>query len=163
MKYFTALLFILHPVFGYTQDVILGGMTMSYQIVENNIEIVLQAPTTGWLGIGFNQENSIVKSDLYLLRVKDNEAEGLDMYVVTAGNPKEDHEIGGYFNLSAIEGKEVNGSTTLKFKLPIGSKDRYDFSHELGADFWLILAYSQLDDWDHHSMMRKHIKFSFVK
>ncbi|MEM1408085.1 MAG: DOMON domain-containing protein [Bacteroidota bacterium] len=163
MRLFAALLFVLLPVFTYAQDVTLGGMTMSYQIINDHIEITLKAPTLGWLGIGFNDQNSIVKSDLYLLRVKDRKAEGLDMYVIGAGNPKEDHKIGGYFNLREIEGKETDGSTTLKFQLPVQSKDRYDFSHEIGADFWLILAYSQSDDWDHHSMMRRHTKFSFIK
>ncbi len=145
------------------KEVTLGNMNMTYQVVGNEIEIQLKAPTKGWLGIGFNDVNSIVKSDLYLLRVRNGAVEGIDMDVLAAGNPKEDDTIGGTNDLTLISGKEEQNETTVRFRLPLNSGDKHDFIHSLDKDFWLILAYSQSDDYGHHSTMRKHTKFKFSK
>ena len=144
------------------KGVTLGNMNMTYQIVGDEIQIQLKAPTTGWLGIGFNSTNSIVKSDLYLLRVRNGSLEGIDMYVAGAGNPKNDTLLGGSNNLKLINGIEDNNSTELTFRLPLPSNDKYDYTHSLSREFWLILAYSQSDDYNHHSTMRKHVPFKFL-
>ncbi len=144
------------------KGVTLGNMNMTYQIVGDEIQIQLKAPTTGWLGIGFNSTNSIVKSDLYLPRVRNGSLEGIDMYVAGAGNPKNDTLLGGSNNLKLINGIEDNNSTELTFRLPLPSNDKYDYTHSLSREFWLILAYSQSDDYNHHSTMRKHVPFKFL-
>ncbi|MEM6629874.1 MAG: DOMON domain-containing protein [Bacteroidota bacterium] len=139
------------------------GMKFSYQVLGDEIEIELEAPTMGWVGVGFNERDDIVRSDLYLFHVVGDEVEGLDMYVVGAGNPKEDTELGGTMDVEALEGKEGGMHTWIKFRLPFPSTDTHDFSHRAGKQFWLILAYSTHDEFDHHSRMREHVSFTFEK
>ena len=111
---------------------------------------------------GQNQENNIVKSDLLLVHVVNDKVEALDMYVLGFGNPKEDETIGGSMDIRMLAGEEKNGQTKVTFKIPIASKDQYDFSHKIGQQFWLILAYSMEDDFGHHSRMRKHVLFTLT-
>ena len=162
MKSFIPLIIMLLPFWAEAQkEVTLGGMTLSYRLLAEEIELQLTAPTTGWVGVGFNSRNSIVKSDLYLLRVKEGKVEGLDLYVVGAGNPREDTELGGTNSLILLEGLEKNSTTQVNLRLPFPSGDKFDYLHHQDKEFWLILAYSVSDDFDHHSIMRKHTLFSF--
>lgn len=147
---------------GFTQNTIaVKGMEFKYEILEDKVKIVLAAPTKGWVGVGFNTQNSIVESDLYLFRVKDGRTEGLDMKVISFGNPQEDQVLGGTIDFSKLKGKEENGTTQITFQLPLNTRDQYDFDHQLNKPFWLILAYSTQDDFGHHSRVREHIKFTF--
>ena len=139
------------------------GMNFSYQILGDEIEIELEAPTRGWVGVGFNERDDIVKSDLYLFHVVEGRVKGLDMHVVGMGNPKEDTQLGGTMDIQSLKGKEEGMNTWIKFRLPFPSKDFYDFSHKMGQKFWLILAYSTHDEFDHHSRMREHIPFTFTQ
>ncbi len=160
---FLAMILLLPVALHGQKKVTIKDMQFSYELKGTTVEIELNAPTLGWVGVGFNDHNSIVNSDLYLLRVKKSKVEGLDMFVVSAGNPKEDIELRGSNNIEVIEGSESSGSTRIKFSVPMDSKDPNDYKHKLNQDFWLILAYSQSDDFDHHSIMRKHIKYRFTR
>ncbi|MEL7001161.1 MAG: DOMON domain-containing protein [Bacteroidota bacterium] len=143
------------------KSVNLGGMEMSYRLRADSIYITLSAPTTGWIGIGFNSQNSIVKSDLILFHIIDNQTEAVDMYVVAAGNPQKDDNLGGQQSITVKHSLEAEGKTTVRFSVALRSRDRYDYQHNPGDDFWLILAYSTHDEFEHHSRMRKHIKYRF--
>ena len=156
------ILFILHPVHSKAQNEIsVSGMGFSYQWEQDSIEISIFAPTEGWLGVGFNDENNIVGSDLILLRWKNGKVDFKDLYVKGVGDPREDQKLGGNRSIRIVSGIEENDGTLIVFKIPIDSKDSFDFKHEVGRPFWLILAYSTHDDFDHHSRVRKHVRFQF--
>lgn len=142
-------------------EVTVNDMKFRYEIQAKVIEITLEAPTLGWVGVGFNDRNSIEKSDLLLFHVIDDQVESLDMHVIGFGNPKKDQSLGGTNDIKVLSGKEEGQSTSVTFSLPFPSKDTFDFQHQLDKEFWLILAYSTHDEFDHHSRMRKHILFSF--
>ncbi|MEO1654943.1 MAG: DOMON domain-containing protein, partial [Bacteroidota bacterium] len=141
------------------KEIRVQGMKFTYQLLQNELEIELSAPTQGWLGIGFNRENNIVKSDLLLFRVKNGQAEGRDMYVLGFGNPRQDQDLGGKSDFRILAFQEKAGSTWIRFRIPLQSGDDYDFSHRVGEKIWLILAYSVDDDFGHHSRMRQHLAF----
>lgn len=145
----------------FAQDrVELGGMTTKHRIVGDRVEFTLTAPTNGWLGIGFNDRNSIVGSDLYLMHVIDGKTAGQDMYVKGAGDPRLDQSLGGTSDLQIISGEESAGKTKVVFSLPLNSTEQYDYQLEPGKSLWLILAYSTHDEFAHHSRMRKHVRFT---
>lgn len=138
-----------------------GGMNMSYEIANDSLTISLRAPTTGWIGIGFNHENNIVGSDLLLFHVIDEQTTGTDLYVQALGDPRKDIELNGHESFRILYGSEANGHTQVQFRVPLDNQDPYDFQHTLSESFWLILAYSAHDDFDHHSLMRRHVSFVF--
>ncbi len=162
MRTFLIVLFILPFGLKAQKEVNVGGMTLSYIVDHENIQIQLEAPTTGWVGVGFNTENRIVHSDLLLFHVLEhNKAEYLDMCVAGIGDPRTDISMGGSSDIHLLSASESLNNTSVKFEILLNGKDPYDFSHQLDQEFWLILAYSTHDDFGHHSRMRKHIPFRF--
>lgn len=133
------------------------GMTFAYRIEDDVLRCELRAPTNGWTGVGFNSKNSIVGSDLLLFNVVDGKATSKDLYVKSLGNPMRDEDLGGKYSIELLDALEDEKSTVVRFVIPLNSGDPYDYAHELDKDFWLILAYSVEDDFEHHSRVRKHI------
>lgn len=138
-------------------EVEVNDMKFSYLVDRDSIYVTLRAPTLGWVGVGFNNQNNIVGSDLLLFHIIDGETEVLDMYVAGLGNPKEDERNGGEMSIRSIKGIEKNEFTQVTFSRAMDTADLYDFAHQKGKSFWLILAYSLHDNFSHHSRMRKHI------
>ena len=145
------------------QHIDTGEMDFSYTIERDSILIEIKAPTKGWLAIGFNDENEIVGSDLKMIRIRNNRLEAEDQFVRGFQDHPADSYLGGFENIRLIGGTENAKGTALTLKIPFQSNDRFDFQHELGKSFWLILAYSVEDDFDHHSIMRKHFQIKWKK
>ena len=152
----TSIFLLLSDLMG-QKAVSVSGIDFSYQIKNEQIEIELSAPTTGWVGIGFNDKNSIVGSDLLLFHIVDGTAEGVDLFVKGFGDPRNDENLAGTNDIIIPDSKEQDGSTHIKFSIPLNSNDPNDFQHNPGREIWLILAYSISDDFDHHSRVREHI------
>lgn len=136
-----------------------SGMTFGYEVVDNMLKCSLQAPTNGWVGVGFNTKNSIVGSDLLLFNVVNGKVSCTDLFVKGVGNPIKDSANGGKNTITLLKGTEKNSFTHVTFTIPMNSGDPNDFVHVLGKEAWLILAYSVDDDFAHHSRVRKHIPF----
>lgn len=118
----------------------------------------LSAPTTGWVALGFNQKNDIVHTNLIMTAVRQGAVSSEDFYVVGFGNPQPITKLGGSRAISELEGEEKNGHTTVRFSIPKKANDQYHYDLKAGDEIWLICAYSRADEFDHHSMMRQHVK-----
>ena len=144
-------------------EVAVSGMTLKHEVVGNEIEFTLKAPTNGWLGIGFNDANEIVGADLLLFHIVNGKVAFQDMIVKGLGDPRLDTTLGGTEDVKVISGKERRRETEITFRLPLKSSDPYDFALEKDQRLWLIMAYSTHDEFDHHSRMRKHIRWQVVE
>ncbi|MEM6398379.1 MAG: DOMON domain-containing protein [Bacteroidota bacterium] len=133
-------------------------MSWTCQAEGDYLVMSLQAPTTGWLGVGFNDKNDIMHSDLLLFHVVNGRASGQDMYVKGLGNPRLDSRLGGLDDIEILAAEERDGQTYIRFRRPYPVKDKYDYLLRAGEEFWLILAYSTHDEFAHHSRMRQHVK-----
>ncbi len=136
-----------------------GGISFTYTIQGDNLECTLEAKTHGWIGVGFNDKNSIVNSDLLLFNSINGKASSTDLYVKGVGNPRKDIDLGGANTIKLLSSIEKNGITRVVFSIPLRSGDPFDFEHRLNTSYWLILAYSVEDDFNHHSRVRKHVPF----
>ncbi len=140
-----------------------SGITFTYEVVGEALICKLDAPTNGWVGVGFNNKNSIVGSDLLLFNIIEGKPSGTDLFVKGAGNPVKDKENGGKNTITILGGSERDSYTTITFSIPMDSGDSNDFVHQTNKEGWLILAYSVDDDFKHHSRVRKHIPFVIHK
>ncbi|GAA4270796.1 DOMON domain-containing protein [Aquimarina gracilis] len=136
-----------------------SGISFTYTIQGDNLECTLEAKTNGWIGVGFNDKNSIVNSDLLLFNIINGEASSTDLYVKGIGNPRKDSDLGGANTITLLNSIEKRGVTRVVFSIPLKSGDTFDFEHRLNESYWLILAYSVEDDFNHHSRFRKHLPF----
>ena len=143
------------------QQIQLGAMRCHYEIMQDSIELELEAPTIGWLAIGFNSENNIIGSDLLQFSIREGQVVYEDQYVQAMQVHPADLSQGGQSNVHILGGEEQSGRTRIRFRIPMHSGDALDFKHTRGREFWMIMAYSQSDDFDHHSTMRKHLKMKW--
>lgn len=142
------------------QTISTNGIFFAYQIEDDRLNCTLKAETKGWIGIGFNSRNSIVGSDLLLFNIVDGKPSSTDLFVKSAGNPKKDTELGGKNSIKILDSKETGNTSMVQFSIALNSGDPYDFKHKVNQEFWLILAYSMDDDFEHHSRVRKHVPFT---
>ncbi|WP_435623536.1 DOMON domain-containing protein [Flagellimonas sp.] len=140
-----------------------SDISFTYDVVRDSLVCKLEAPTNGWVGVGFNNKNSIVGSDLLLFNIIAGTASCTDLFVKGVGNPVQDEKNGGKNTITILDGAERNTYTSITFSIPLDSGDRNDFVHQLDGQAWLILAYSVDDDFEHHSRVRKHIPFVIHK
>ena len=139
----------------------LGGMSWNCSKEGDFLIMELRAPTYGWIGVGFNSKDNIVQSDLLLFQVVDGQAKAKDLYVKGFGNPQTDDSLGGSHNIEILAYSEKDNETYIKFRRKWKTEDKYDYQLQNGEAFWLILAYSTHDEFEHHSRMRKHEKVVF--
>ncbi len=145
------------PLQGY-KEVSRQGMTFRWKVDGAWLHCVLRAPTTGWVTLGFNERDAILGADLIMTRVVKGKAEVVDRFVRGFGDAPLDQAHGGVHSPQDIGGWEKDGQTQTQFKIPIAAKDPHDKVLREGQSIWVILAFAQVDDYEHHSLVRVHVK-----
>jgi hypothetical protein len=135
------------------KKVVESGMTISWRYEGNRVFFEMQAPTTGWVAIGFNKGESITGTWWLMGRVVNGRAEVVEHYTVSPGNYPTVTSLGEQPQVAAVQGSETN-STQLSFSLPLVAGHRYAQSLAAGTPLVMHIAYSREDDFKHHSMMR---------
>ena len=141
----------------YMKKIEKNGMTVSWKFNEERIEFVVTAPTKGWVAIGFNEQNQLVGNHLVMGKVQAGEVTLSDRYVVGVGNHQAVESLGGINHLADIQGEERLLCTNILFSLPIKAMDDYHIDLVEHKQIHLLLAYSQVDDFEHHSIMRTSV------
>jgi DOMON domain len=133
-------------------------MIIKWESKSNELTFEVFAPTTGWVAIGFNSENNIVGTNLIMGASIDNNSMVEEQYVVAAGVHKPIALAGGEVAISDYRCIEDKKGTTLKFSISQKQLDKFHYSLTEGTKIWLVCAYSQEDDFNHHSIMRQHVE-----
>ncbi|MBN2655738.1 MAG: hypothetical protein JXR86_01655 [Spirochaetales bacterium] len=129
-----------------------SGITFEWKIVEENkLQIRLSAPAEGWVAVGFNPSNMMKGADYKLAFVDGGRVFMEDHFGTGNISHKGDTEIGGTEDFEIISGSEINGTTTVEFKMPLNSGDAMDSVLTPGGEVKVLLAYAKRDDFS-----RKH-------
>lgn len=112
-----------------------------WTVKGTSIDIRISAPTTGWVGIGFNPSEMMKDANFIVGYVKDGTAEVRDDYGKTNRTHESDTKDGGTDNVTAVSGNEANGTTTLSFTIPLNSGDSKDRPLDVNGDTTVLLAY----------------------
>lgn len=129
-------------------------MTVSWSYHQDYIQIEMIAPTDGWVGIGFNTQSEITGTYLILGKMVQGKAEIVEHYTLSPGDYKSLTQLGVAAAVSDAEGSEVGQTTMLKFSLPLTPASKYQKELQSGSHYYLTMAYSREDDFQHHSIMR---------
>ncbi len=132
-----------------------GGMLFRYEIIEDSIYCFLSTPEKGWGLIGFNRTNTLNGADLKFFSVQNSQPLFGD-FKNKSGRDYNDKEPQ---NGRIIKGLENEAGCQFVFVLPLNSNDPNDFQFNHKEEFFLILAYSTSDDYQHHSAYRKQFKY----
>jgi hypothetical protein len=136
----------------YDHETEFGGMSFAWKVAGENLNIKLTAPTTGWVGIGFNPTDAMEGANYILGYVKDGNVELRDDYGDSKRNHKEDVKLGGTSDLTVVGGEEKGKNTTVEFSIPLNSGDKYDSVLDPAGNTVVLLAFGGSRD----SMRSKH-------
>lgn len=131
-----------------------NGMTVSWYYSQDRIFFEMNAPTNGWITIGFNTSSGTKDAYLLMGNIQQDRTELVEHYTLNPGNYKPITTLNAKAQVKDIEGEEIGKQTTLQFSLPIKAFSQYQKDLKPGLEYNMILAYSREDDFQHHSMMR---------
>jgi hypothetical protein len=136
------------------------GMTLKWNVENELLAVTITAPTTGWLGVGFAADNKMKGANIIIGYYKDGEVFIRDDFGTTPVAHKADTALGGVSNITEVSGSEVEGETTLSFKIPLDSGDDSDKVLVPGKEIVVIFAYGKngKDDFKSYHAMRTTLK-----
>ncbi len=125
-----------------------SGMKFYWLVDPDTIHCVVTAPTTGWVGIGFDPEN-IMQGANFIVGYVQNDSIGFlrDDWGETPTVHTSDLSNGGSDDLYNFGGLEQNGETIIYFSMPLNSGDVYDKQLIWNDNYPLILAYGNDDSF----------------
>lgn len=129
-------------------------MTVSWHFEGDRIYFEISAPTTGWVTIGFNTETGISGAYLLMGNIINSKVNLVEHYTKSPGNYSPISKLGAKSQIEDLEGLQQSRKSVIKFSLPTTSLSRYQKDLSEGKDYYMIMAYSQEDDFQHHSIMR---------
>lgn len=126
-----------------------------------NLLVDVTAPTTGWVGVGFDPSFWMKDANLIIGYVKNNQAFIEDDFGTDNTAHQHDTNLGGQDNILSKDGQEQNGTTELRFTIPLNSGDKYDKVLEPGKEYTVLVAYGANDVDDmmtHHAYRNNTLK-----
>lgn len=134
-------------------------MSFEWKIDGDNINIRMMAPTTGWVGIGFNPSDQMKDANFILGYVKKGKLRITDEFGKTTRGHAKDTKSDGTMDITNATGSEENDITTIAFTIPLNSGDKLDQAVDPMAETVVLLAYGS----DRDSFRTKHKKYATLK
>jgi len=133
------------------------GMGVQWYFKNSRIFFTMSAPTNGWVTVGFNTTEKMTNAYLLMGRVVEHKAEVVEHYTIAAGNYKPIKALNGEIQVQNVSGYQKADTSVFQFSLPIEAVGKYQKNLSPGSKYIMTLAYSQEDDFQHHSIMRTSI------
>ncbi len=137
-----------------------NGMTVDWEIDQERLLLTIQAPTSGWVAVGFNTRDGLTGTNLIMTAVEGAETNISDRYIVAPGDHRSVADLGGKSAVTLIAGVENATGTTVRFALSLKAADRFHLDLAEGKTLHLLMAFSREDDFAHHSMMRTSVQIT---
>lgn len=135
-----------------------NNMKVSWYFHNNRIFFEMNAPTDGWLTIGFNDTTGTKGAYLLMGRVKQGVPNITEHFTINPGNYKTIESLGKTVQVKDVSGIENSNYTSIKFSLPQKAASKYQRDLFKGNEYVLIIAFSREDDYQHHSIMRTSVR-----
>ncbi len=138
-----------------------NGMNVSWTYKGDRIFFEMDAPTNGWVAIGFNQKQELSGTYWIMGAVKEGNVEVVEHYTISLGNYRPLTFLNDKAFVEDIYGEEKDGKTSLRFSVPIHAQSVYTKDLSEGQTYTMHMAFSRADDFQHHSMMRTLTRIKF--
>jgi hypothetical protein len=135
-----------------------NGMTFQWRFDKDHLQCRATAPTKGWVAIGFHTKDELRGTNLIMGAVEQGYVTIDDRFIVKPGDHQSIIELGGSEAVVQRTGKEENGTTSISFSIPVSVNDKFHHNLVEGKEYYVLMAFSQEDDFQHHSIMRTTIK-----
>jgi hypothetical protein len=123
------------------KEVTENGMTLKWKVDGANLKVVVKAPTTGWVAVGFQPSSMMKDANIIIGYVKGNQLFIRNDY----GTGNTVHESSLKENILEKSGKEADGYTEISFTIPLNSGDSKLKALVPGNECDVILGYGPND------------------
>lgn len=147
-----------HAAPNYENSLEIDGMNVEWEFKDDLLKFRLHSPTQGWLSLGFNETNDVVNANLVMGAVAQEATKMEEFFVLGFGNSQPINSLGGDISVKDFLGYEDHSGTSFEFSIDPSVQDDFHYELKEGNKIWLICAYSLADEFDHHSIMRRHIE-----
>lgn len=139
------------------QQIAKNGMTVSIEHRTDSIWFELEAPTKGWIAIGFNDTAQLKGTYLIMGAIHNGTVTIEEHHTFSPGDYRSFSDLGIDSSVTHKIGIEKNGRSKISFQLPV--KSAHNFGKDLieKKDYTLLMAFSREDDFRHHSSMRTSV------
>jgi hypothetical protein len=103
-----------------------NDINFSWTVEGDQIHVMMSAPTTGWVAIGFDPEVAMSGANIIIGAVKKGKFKVEDHYGDRKRGHSSDEKLGGKNDVLNPSGTETDGVTTISFTLPLDTGDKYD-------------------------------------
>jgi|JI10StandDraft_1071094.scaffolds.fasta_scaffold299130_2 hypothetical protein len=134
-----------------------NGMTVEWYFLGEEIVFKMRAPHTGWVAIGLNTSENLTGTNLIMGSVKHGRPTLSDRTILRPGSHVPVPEKEGLSHVRLISAAESLGSTEIQFALKTKPADAWHFVLTPGQKFSLLMAFSESDDFMHHSRFRTSV------
>lgn len=132
---------------GYNEIRPANGMVVSWRVEEQRLRVVLDAPTAGWVGIGFKPELKMQGADFIIGYVRGGEVFIADHFGTHKDRHAVDTRVQGTSDVQLLGGSETGGRTRLEFSIPLDSGDARDKPLRPGERVPVLLCYGPQDNF----------------
>lgn len=132
-----------------------GGVEFRWEHATEGLQCVLVAPTAGWIAVGFNAEHRLLGTRFLMAVTSEPVLRWQERVArVPPGENIQSLGVPAAFRVNAGEFRAGRSEISLTVARRISSEPKVDLS--AGTRPYLMLAWSNEADFDHHSAWRKH-------
>jgi hypothetical protein len=143
---------------GYQQQSI-QGFEFQWKVDGEILDVIISAPTTGWVSVGFDPTNRM-KDANYIMAYVDSSGQGVieDHFGTNPTAHQSDISLGGTQDLELVSASQSGGSTTVNVRLPLVTNDEFDRPLTPGQTYVVIWAFGP-DNADNFSAIHRRRGF----
>ena len=129
-------------------EITVGQMSLQWKILNaQDLEIILSAPTTGWVSVGFDPSSRMKDANFILCAVVSGAVTLSDDFRTDSFSHAPDITLGGTEDVSIVGGTETADQTEVQFTIPLDSGDAFDKVLSSGNVYTVLLAYGATDSF----------------
>jgi PKD repeat protein len=123
------------------KEVTRNNITLKWRTDAGNLHVILSAPTTGWVSVGFDAATAHKDANIIIGYVKNTDVYIQDNYGISMFGHASDISLGGTDDVTNPAGSEESNVTEISFTIPLDSGDPYDRPLVAGQTYTVILGY----------------------
>jgi hypothetical protein len=124
-----------------------NGMVLQWRVEGERLRVMLEAPTRGWVGIGFHPENLMKGANFLIGYVRGTEVVISDQFGVRIDRHDADIRNKGTQDVVTVGGSESDGRSRIEFTIPLVSGDSLDKPLQPGERVPILLCFGPQDNF----------------
>ena len=139
-----------------------NGFVFRWKVQGDSLDFTIEAPTTGWVAVGFKPRFMMWEADFAIGYIEDGEVFISDDFGVSNVSHQADTRQGGSNDIIILGGRELGTTTSIQLRRPLDSKDAYDQALTPGETVQAIFAWGSNSADNFTSIHSRRGSFKFT-